>query len=153
MTLIELMVVIVLLTACLFFVIQFNQDIILKNKRTVVENQIMNAVRYSRNSALVTGHDVTLNPLAGGQDWSTGMILFVDNKTHHYTGQEKVVYSWQWAEVAPLKVSWNGFKAQDYLIFSRDLRHATVNGHFSIMNKGTEIRRIVLNRLGRVTAG
>lgn len=149
-TLIELVVTISLLVLCFCFIIGFNQHFFEKNKIDILANQVINSIHYSRNMALISGQDLTLNAIDASGDWSAGMILFVDNPTHHYTAQDKLIYHWQWQPTTQLQLVWRGFKSTNYLTFAKTLRRSTVNGHFVILKDGVEMQRIVVNRLGRV---
>lgn len=147
-TLVELVVTLSLLVICFCFVVGFNQDFLEKNKIDSLVSQVKNSIYYSRNRALFSGQDVTLNAMDASDDWSGGMLLCVDNPRHHC--QENIIYQWQWKQYPQLKLVWRGFKSTKYLTFSKTLRHSTVNGHFVILKNGIEVRRIVVNRLGRV---
>ncbi|OGV51636.1 MAG: hypothetical protein A3F46_08375 [Legionellales bacterium RIFCSPHIGHO2_12_FULL_42_9] len=148
-TLIELVVTVSVLAVIFCFVLGFNHAFFVKNKIYVLEKQLINGLHYSRNRAFILGRDVTLNPIEASGDWSAGMILFVDNPRHYYTKQDKLIYTWQWQQSPRLKLVWRGFRSTDYLTFAKTLRRSTVNGHFVILQDGVEVRRIVVNRLGR----
>ena|SRR3990167_3572952 len=152
-TLIELLVTLSVLSIIFCFVLGFNHRFFEKNKIDVLVSQIITSIYSSRNQAINSGRDVTLNPIDVSGDWSAGMILFVDNPSHHYTKQDKLIYTWQWQQSPRLKVVWRGFKSTDYLTFAKTLRRSTVNGHFVILQDGVEVRRIVVNRLGRTASG
>ena len=146
----ELLLVLSLFALCFCFVFGFNHSFFEKNKRDRLEKEVMNSIDYARESAMISGQDLTLNPIDASDNWSSGMILFVDNVSHHYTEQDKVIYRWQWSSSPHLKLLWRGFQSTKYLIFSNTLRRSIVNGHFVILKDGVEVRRIILNRLGRV---
>ena len=150
-TLFELLVTLTVVAVFFCSVLGYNQYFFEKNQIDLLEKQLTNSIHYSRNRALTSGHDVTLNSLTSSGDWSAGMILFRDNATHHYTGQESVLYHWKWQRLPQLLLVWKGFKSKDYLTFSKTLRRSTVNGHFLILRKGSEVRRIAINRFGRVS--
>ena len=149
-TFIELMVVLVILAISLSFGVGFNQLFLEKNSVDRLEKQVINSIHFSRNKTLSSGQNLTLNSRVDPSDWSSGMVLFVDNPTHHYCEKDKLVYSWSWKSTPGLKLVWRGFKSDKYLLFSSSLRHSTVNGQFVIIKSGVEVRHIVLNRLGRV---
>ncbi len=150
LTLIELLVTLSLLAVSCFFWGELSQHFFIKNNIDLLEKKLINSIHYSRNRALISGQDVTLNAAQGSGDWSEGMILFVDNQAHHYTSQDKLIYHWQWPRSSQLQLVWRGFNSSNYITFSKLLRHSTANGHFMILKNGLEVRRIVVNRLGRV---
>ena len=153
-TLFELLVVISILAIIFLFSWGINPQFFIKNKIDLLAKQVVNSIHYSRNQAMISGQDVTLNALDKSGDWSLGMVLFVDNATHRYAelDHDKMLYSWHWQPTPQLRLVWRGFKSNDYLTFSSNFRHSTVNGHFEIMHNGVVVRRIVINRLGRVVA-
>ena len=153
-TLFELLVVLSIFVIIFLFSWGVNPQFFTKNKIDLLEKQVANSIHYSRNQAMISGQDVTLNALDKSGDWSQGMVLFIDNSTHRYAEGDhaKVLYSWHWQSSPQLRLVWQGFKSKDYLTFSGNLRRSTVNGHFEILQNGVVVRRIVINRLGRVVA-
>jgi type IV fimbrial biogenesis protein FimT len=101
--------------------------------------------------ALAKGKTLTLTPLPNTNDWSKGMLLFVDNSKHQYTYNTEPLYEWHWKS-ADTDVSWHGFQSKDYLLFTTDLRSSINNGYFLIKNTQEQIKLIV-NRVGRVRIG
>lgn len=150
-TLLECLITLAILSLLFFFCLPFTSTFYSKNEIDVLEKQIVSAVQYSRHMALMMGKDLTLSPFPETGDWSEGMILFVDNKTHHYSPTDQLLYQWHWP-LRQVQVLWHGFRSNDYLIFSAHLTQATTNGHFLIMNGQIEQKKITINRLGRVVA-
>lgn len=146
-TLLELLCVLAIMSLSGLGLLFFSNDTFEKNQCAVIKQQIVSAVAHSRNTALILGKAVALNPLDA--DWSHGMVLFVDNKTHMLGLTDKVLHVWQW-KARPLTVAWFGLRSRKYLVFVPDAAHAASNGHFSIYNPTTELVHLTVNRLGRI---
>ena len=146
-TLLELLITLGILSLLLLGGTYFSSTIWNNNKAENLERQIVNILQYSRNLALTTGKTVALNPIAS--DWSQGVILFVDNKSHRYQEGDELLRMWQW-KIYPLMLKWEGFLSADFLIFSPQLMRATSNGHFTIYQKNIGLGHVVVNRLGRI---
>ncbi|OGV38378.1 MAG: hypothetical protein A3F46_00320 [Legionellales bacterium RIFCSPHIGHO2_12_FULL_42_9] len=146
-TLIEILCTLSILSLSVFCVFTLSERFLIANENYNLTAQLMNMVNYSRNMALFTNLNLTINPYHN--DWSCGVVLFIDNKNHHYSGHEKIIHIWSW-KLKFLQLSWHGLLADDYLTFSNNLNHAITNGHFTISQNVNVIRRIVLNRLSRV---
>lgn len=146
-TLLELLCVLAIIGVSGLGFLFFSNDMFQNNRCAVIRQQIMSAVAYSRNTALVLGKAVALNPLDA--DWSRGMVLFVDNKTHVLRPTDTVLHVWQW-KPAPFTVVWFGFRSRQYIVFAPEAAHAASNGHFSIRYKTMEKVQLVVNRLGRI---
>lgn len=150
LTLIELLLCLGLLTVLLVAGLGFGSQFLAKRQALILEKQLVSVVQYSRHWAQVFHQDVTLNPLAGQNDWSKGMVLFVDNSSHHYSSQVKLIHQWYFNQNRLLRLVWHGFQADDYLMFSKETHRSTVNGHFLILSDGVVLKRLVVNRLGRI---
>ena len=148
---IELLITLSLISIIISFAIGFNQQLLLKHYVVRLEKNLIHAIEYSRHQALLSGHDLTLSALPPDDDWSKGLILFADNPAHRYNQHEKVYYRWHWHHYASLQIEWHGFQSSSYLIFSPQLQHATLSGHFDIVHDGIVIKRIVLNRMGSIS--
>ncbi len=148
LTLIELLISLALLSLLTCMSLAAGGMILHKNQLDVLENDISTAVRYARNRALLFNVPLSLSPLADS-DWSEGMVLFADNKQHRYTKKDKIFYQWRWHHPG-LRVSWYGFRSNHYLLFSPELKHTALSGHFTISN-GQQHRELVLNRYGHIT--
>lgn len=120
------------------------------NQLQVIENEIIMAIKFARNSALLEGVPLTLTPLPHSTDWSEGMILFTDNKAHQYKEPDQIIHQWRW-KYKTVKVGWKGFLSTHYLIFSPQLDHSATSGHFIIQTDNTHVAQLVVNRFGRVT--
>jgi prepilin-type N-terminal cleavage/methylation domain-containing protein len=149
LTLIELLVGLLILTILICLSLPFGLAIQQRNQLQIVENEITTAVAYARNMALLHKRPLTLTPLPNATDWSSGMILFVDNKNHQYTEKDKLIHQWQWFHRG-IQVIWQGFRSHHYLLFSSELQHAATSGHFEIKVNHARSRRLVINRFGRV---
>lgn len=148
-TLIELLIYSGVLCILLLLSMPLFVDFYQKKRAEIVADDIKSAIRFARNLAFKNDTPMTLNPLSDSQDWSQGMVLFVDNPNHHFTGQDKVVYQWQW-NYPGVRVNWQGFRSNHYITFSPILRQSTANGHFSIATNHKYQNKLIVNRLGAV---
>lgn len=120
-----------------------------KNQVQVVQDNIKSALRYAKMHALTTGHRVILTPLQHSNDWSDGMLLFLDNAKHRYTPDDTLIHEWHWQSPG-IEVTWKGFQSNHYLLFSADVSQNAVNGTFFIKSDSNSIAKIVINKLGRI---
>lgn len=120
-----------------------------KNQLQVVADEIKQAIHYAKIEALVNAHTVTLSPRTQNNDWSDGMLLFVDNQLHHNEPETKLIREWKWRASA-VHVHWHGFESSHYLRFSPNLMSRGCNGYFIIENNQSKRIKLVVNRLGRV---
>ena len=111
--------------------------------RRIVES-IVNAVEWSEVYALTAKEKIWLTHLPGCVDWSDGMLL--------ETLQHEKIHEWHWL-AAGVSVNWHGFLSPEGLIFARDLQHAAMNGFFLLHKHGKILRKIRVNRIGRVKTG
>lgn len=139
------------LILCLLLVKGFPSSFFLvhRNQLQVLKDEISTAIRYARSQALLSEKALVLAPLPQTQDWSKGMILFIDNPDHRYQKGDPIVHQWEW-KYPGLSIRWEGFQSNHYIIFSNHLRHASSNGRFMIMNKQGESKQLIINRIGRV---
>ena len=149
MTLIELLVSLSLLAILLFFSLPFAPSLYNKNQLQVVTDEVSSAIHFAKIQALLTGDVLVLSPLSGGRnDWSHGMLLFVDNPKHQYMSDDKLLHEWHWNSNV-VRVFWHGFQSDEYVLFAADISHSTTNGYFIIKNDTKQLK-LVVNRLGRV---
>ncbi len=120
-----------------------------KNELQLIERDLITALRYGRTLAFTQQLQLALTPLPNQQDWSKGMILFVDNKMHSYSSKDQLLYRWQW-QVPELTVTWKGFQSNQYLLFASNIKHAASSGHFNIKLGKVLDKKIIVNRLGRI---
>lgn len=149
LTLIEMLVSLMIISLSFALCLPLGFSVFENNKLQVLEREISTAVRYTRNMALLHHIPLILTPLPNSVDWSEGMILFVDNKNHHYTEQDKIIHQWAWLKKG-IKVSWEGFYSKKYLLFASELNHSASSRHFTLQNSEGEIVKLVINRLGRI---
>lgn len=152
LTLIELLAGLVIISIMFAFCLPLGFSLYGKNQLKVLENEISIAIRFARNMALMKHIPLVLSPLPKTNNWSDGMILFVDNKNHQYTETDQLIHQWNWQKLK-VQVNWQGFRSHNYLIFSSTLSHSANNGHFTLRNKEGETVKLVINRLGRVITG
>lgn len=145
LTLMELLISIVILTCLISGFMIFRQSFYQANKIQLVESELIQAIQYSRNMALIRGQSLLLKPLQDN-DWSTGMGLFEDKMS----SLEKQTMLKQWAWFPQIvKVQWHGFQSDRRIVFSDDLGQSTCNGQF-IISAGEHVKVFKVNRLGRV---
>lgn len=151
-TLLELLIYLAIVSSLLIMSIVFGQVFFQRNQIDVTVSEIKNAIHYARNMAITHGVPVTLNPIGIQQNWTEGMVLFIDNKEHHYTERDTILYQWQWKNHG-LRVTWSGFRSNEYLILASNLNQAACSGSFDFVVGKKEVRRLIINRLGHVTEG
>lgn len=151
-TLIELVIVLGIMCGIFLYSLPGFLSVNENTHLTTMEIDIINALNYSRNTSLLLGRTLALNPDPHTNNWSDGLILFQDNATHQYHEHDKIYYQWHWSN-PEVKVQWHGFRSDKYLVFASDPNHSSLSGHFNVMSgKGRETR-IVINRFGRVKRG
>ena len=148
-TLIELLLSLTLLAILLFFAVPFASSMHEKNQIQVIQDDIRSAIRFAKTQAMISGNNILLTPLPDSNDWSNGMLLFVDNPKHHYTADTQPLQKWQWFS-SGIQVTWKGFQSSHYLLFSADLSKNATNGTFIIRNQSQIRVKLVVNRLGMV---
>ena len=148
MTLTELLLVLSLMSLTLLFLPASNEQLTQKNQRINLENQLTNIIQFSRNMAMAKGQNLAINSLSGDEYWSSGMVLFVDNPSHHYTVKDKVLRRWRWTFSRDIQLNCRGFQSNQFIVFSHSLRHSAMSGHFDIWQEGRLMKQIVVNRLG-----
>ncbi len=120
-----------------------------KNQVQVIQDDIKSAIRFGTSEALISGNNLILTPLKNSNDWSDGILLFVDNTKHRYTPDVKLLREWRW-QSPNVRVIWQGFQSNNYLLFSSDISQNAMNGYFEISSKTQQPVKLVINRLGRV---
>ncbi len=146
-TFIELLLSLAIVSLLLFFAIPFNSSIHQKNQCLVIENDVKQAISYAKTQAWIRGQNLILRPKYM-DDWSHGMILFIDNATHKYHNTAPIIHEWSW-NFANIVIDWHGFQSRDYLVFYADSRKNVLNGTFNITSHNARVR-LVINKMGRV---
>ena len=114
----------------------------------MIRDEVRGAIHFSKLQALIKGNDLVLTHLPGTDDWSSGMLLFVDNGQHVYTHDTRLVHQWYWHS-AGIHLEWHGFQSKDYILFTPDIISSTLNGTFVITNTLQQVK-LIMNRLGRI---
>lgn len=148
-TLLELMLSLCLMAILSFFSYSSLLTLYRKNELEVLINEVKATIVFSKNQSILRSQNLVLSPLPGSNEWADGMLLFVDNKEHRYHSGIKIVHEWHWNR-NNIHLQWHGFRSNTYLIFSRDLRKSSCNGHFEITSPSHSPMKLWLNRLGRV---
>ncbi|KTD36209.1 Tfp type 4 fimbrial pilin related signal peptide protein domain protein [Legionella nautarum] len=151
LTLIELLAGLMIIGIVFALCIPLGFSLYGKNQLKLLENEIGIAIRFARNMALLKHVPLVLTPLPSSDNWSDGMILFIDNKNHQYAETDEIIHQWNWQKLK-VQVSWVGFRSNNYLLFSSTLSHSASNGHFILRNNEGNTVKLVINRLGRVAA-
>lgn len=135
----------------LFFLGLFGlRNLLCKNQAAILQEEIITAIAYARTMAFLYEERLALTPLPKTKDWSEGMILFFDNKHHHYKAGDKLLQQWVWNNFAGVHLSWKGFQSNDYLLFVNDLKHAATSGHFLLSYGISKPIKLTINRFARV---
>lgn len=150
MMLIELLLSLILFTLLLIHCFPVNLINYQKNQLQLRENEISSAIHYARNKALSSQQVLALTPLPDSQNWSEGMILFIDNETHQYTKDDEIIYQWTWKN-NDIHISWQGFLSNNYLLFAKDLKRAASSGNFKLSNEKGDTLKLVVNRMGHIS--
>ncbi|KTD30675.1 MULTISPECIES: GspH/FimT family protein [Legionella] len=150
LTLVELLTTLMIMSIVFTFCLPLGFSNNEKNQLQVLEHEISTAIRYTRNKALLHHLPLILTPLPNSVDWSEGMILFVDNKNHHYTERDTMIHQWNWLKKG-IRVSWKGFYSKNYLLFASDINRLASSGHFTLQDSKGESVKLVINRLGRMS--
>ena len=150
MNLIELLVSLSILSIVFLFALPFTPLLYKKNQQDIIAIDIKNAIYFAKTQSLLTGESLLLTSLPGENDWSRGMLLFVDNPEHQYKSGVKQLREWHW-NVGNEHITWRGFQSNRYLRFATDLSHSAINGYFIIGNLTSKPIKLMVNRLGRVS--
>ena len=147
LSLIELLVYGLITGLLLVSAVPLGQDFYQKNRVTTAADALEAAIHYARNKALISNKALALAPL-DGESWSSGMVLFEDNRAHRFRPGDLSLHEWAW-HYEGLDIRWHGFQSHAYLVFAPQLRHASANGKFTIYSPSYQ-KTLVLNRLGHV---
>lgn len=147
-TLLELLISLFVLALITSFSLSNTSALYQKNQLQAVTSEIKKAIQTGKLQALSRGESLALTPLTNSTDWSSGMLLFVDNANHQYTPDGKLIYQWTWKSTG-VHVSWQGFQSKNYLLFAANLKSNITNGFFIIKDNAHQVKLIV-NRLARV---
>ncbi len=148
-SLIELLVGLVILGILFLFSLPLGLAIIQKNQLEVVKNEISSAIHYAKTASVLRGVPLVLAPLPQTNNWSAGMLLFIDNETHQFKDKSELIHEWHWKHPG-IQISWQGLYTQNYLLFTPSLQTRALSGHFNIANKEGKTIKLILNRLGRI---
>jgi Tfp pilus assembly protein FimT len=149
-SLLELLTVIFILIGVFCLTFPYTKSFINQNTIEDRVNTITNAIKFARNKAQLAGKNLVLSELTDEDGWMHGMQLFVDNTGNfHFEKGDELIREWRWND-ASATVAWHGFTSDHYLLFNADLKSASLNGYFTISQKGAIKRKIIINRLGRV---
>lgn len=149
-TLVELLITLLIVAVLLLVAVPVTQDFLLKKKVSAQTQEVVTALQYARNQAETTGKVLTLAPRQ--QDWSNGLLLFVDeNSNHQYDAADEFLFEWPW-KGDDIVLTWNGLYSH-YLLFSPEGMKNGLAGTFDICPLNTRFVRtqsVVMNRFGRI---
>ncbi|MBA2711052.1 MAG: GspH/FimT family pseudopilin [Tatlockia sp.] len=148
-SLIELVVGLLIVSILFFFALPFSLSMMQKNQLEVVKNEIISAIHFAKTTSVLRGLPLVLAPLPQADNWSAGMLLYVDNDKHEFNEKSELIYEWHWKHPG-INVSWQGLYTKNYLLFSTTLQSRALSGHFIISNKQGNRVQLIVNRLGRI---
>ncbi len=146
---IEILTALIIFGILCSYSLSFMSSLLSKNQHEVIADEIKQAIQFAKIEALTHERTLTLTPISEDADWSKGMRLFEDNKTHQYTPQSTVIREWHWRR-SGVTVTWHGFESTSYLRFTPDLLARGANGQFVVQDGGKHQIKLVINRLARV---
>lgn len=144
-TLIELLIVLAIVALLYGMALPGSHRLYQKNQMTVVADNLVSVVNFSKLQARALGQTLRLSPLPDGGGWSNGMQLLVDNQGP----QKALIHEWRW-KPSLVSVAWKGFQSDAYLLFSPDVKHSAMSGSFVIQGAQEKPLTLIINRLGRV---
>lgn len=151
-TLVELLISLSLFAIFSLFSLAYLPSLYKKNQLQSRRDELKQALSVAKTEALMRGETLILTPLSNTKDWSTGMLLFVDNSAHAYTPTTALIHKWQWP-LAGVTMAWHGFQSNHYVLFAKEMTERSSNGYFSLSNALQQQVTLVINRLGRVREG
>lgn len=143
-SLIELLIVVSISVSLLWFAMPFDQSLYQKNQLKILMDTVNQALAYGRTRALAEDRFLVLKPI-DDTNWSSGFVLFIDNKTHQFTKENSLQY-WSF-KPGLFEIQWHGFRSNHAIVFSPTLKQAACNGHFSFLIHGKEVAKLVVNRV------
>lgn len=124
-----------------------------KNQQTQTTNQLIGALHYARNTAVLKRATVSL--CAGidicieTNNWHDHILIFIDHNQDGKLGSEderlqqlKLADGYSW--------HWSNFRNRTYYQFAANGRTRALNGTFSLCREKSSSRQIVINVTGRV---
>lgn len=146
---IELLISLSLIIIFFVMALPFSTAFLARDNAKRVQQDISMAIRSGRNLAMLKGEQLALTPLRNN-NWSSGMVLFVDNLNHEFDPSTGALQQWLW-DYPNLLISWKEFRSDRFLLFSTHLMHATMSGHFTIQSNRSPPIILKVNRIGKIT--
>jgi type II secretion system protein H len=148
-TLVELLVVLSIMGLLLCCALPRFRAADASQNLTRVVNDLTHVIQFARYQSLLQGETLVLQPLDAQNNWSHGMRLVVREGSSTPPRVKKVLHEWHWNH-RNMQLSWHGFQSRNYLIMDADLNRLAMNGHF-LWNDGMGLlKKIEVNRFGRV---
>lgn len=146
----ELMITLLILTGLFFVMLPLGQRFFNKNALEERVNYIVSAIKFAKNKVQLEGKSLVLSELSDEDGWINGMRLFIDNTgNYHFEPGDTKIREWRWNDKVA-KVAWHGFRSDHYLLFNPNIKKASINGYFSLVENNQVKRKIIINRLGRI---
>ncbi|KTC69285.1 Tfp type 4 fimbrial pilin related signal peptide protein domain protein [Legionella birminghamensis] len=111
------------------------------------KQQLILALHFARNQALLSGKPLALRAEPDSGDWSKGMVLFFDNASHQFE-TNLLQHQWHW-NCRNIAIKWHGFQSSQYLVFAATPMQAVASGRFELSSE-TQGIDVIINRLGRI---
>lgn len=145
-TLIELLCCLTIVAIGLVMTAHIYPEMAAMHRVHMVRDQLINALHYAQQQALVTHRAMVLLPSESG-DWSFGMRLYQKKELlPMHSAQPK--HAWHW-RLPNTQILWRGFQDTSQITFASDMQQSACNGYFLIKNARHQ-EKIIINRLGRV---
>lgn len=110
--------------------------------------ELTSILTYARLQAFIREETLVLAPLEN-DDWSTGIKLLTNQGKTLPEKPKQMVHVWHWP-ASKLTVNWFGFQAKDFILVDSDSAKLAMNGYFLLKNNQGILRKIIVNRFGRV---
>jgi|GEM_PF-3813598 len=150
-SLLEVLVVLAMMGIVFVMMVPVSENFIVSNKMTSRVHELRAILQFARQQAASLEKPLTL--VSEEENWSSDILLFLDNNGNHlYDEGEVVLHHWQW-NVKDIMVHWKGFYSNDYLVFSPSYANSALSGSFEICPAKSSYvsgQTIVINRLGRM---
>lgn len=150
-TLVELMICLAIIGIICCVALPLTPKLYKQNQSQVIEDQIRYAIRLAKMQAIIRGERLILTHRNDTLDWSSGMALYVEKSSHKKLPEHgQLLHEWQWPK-SLVSVEWKGFQSKNYLRFEPELSHSAINGVFYIAVGNEPLKKLVINRIGRVS--
>jgi Tfp pilus assembly protein FimT len=148
-TLIELMITLLICVILIVAAIPTYSYFSNKNALIVRQNEILLAIKFARKQSVLYGKPIVLSKHQQCDDWSCGMLLFVNNRgNNQFELNDELLHHWKW-DKSKVLVKWKGFSSDDYIVFMPQLSNSLASGTFTLSINEGKTSSITMNRFGR----